>query len=95
MADDQKNSKKPVMKEKMKGISASTFENYSEGKDTPFYKTQLVRTYWDKTEKTFVSIPTYSRDELPLVAMLAVRRWWQILEHEQKARDKERKEQEE
>lgn len=68
MENDTSNSKKPIKTFRHRGISASVFENKSDKGDL-FYKVQIVRTY--KDGKKFFSSPTYSRDELPLVILLA------------------------
>ena len=68
MENDTSTSKKPIKTFRHRGISASVFENKSDKGDL-FYKVQIVRTY--KDGKKFFSSPTYSRDELPLVTLLA------------------------
>lgn len=61
-------STKPVKSFRLRGISAGVFENESADGDL-YYKVQIVRTY--KDGKDFKSTPTFSRDELPIVMLVA------------------------
>ncbi len=67
-----KSSNKPVKVFRLRGVSASVFENRSEQNGT-FHKVQIVRTYRDGDD--FKTTPTFSRDDLPLVQAVAHRAW--------------------
>lgn len=84
MANDSKTSNKPIQKFVWKGVSASVFENYPDGKDVPYYKTQIVRTYRDGSG--FKSASTFGRDELTLVIKVAQDAWDFILDREREVR---------
>lgn len=68
MENETQTSTKPSATFRYRGISASVFENHSE-KGDPYYKVSIVRTY--KDGKDFKSTPTFSRDELPIVMLVA------------------------
>ena len=59
------------------------FENHSE-QNGVFHKVQIVRTYHDGDE--YRSTPTFSRDDLPVVATLTQRAWEFVLDSEANAR---------
>ena len=84
MANNSKTSNKPIQKYVYKGVSASVFENSVEGKDLPYYKTQIVRTYRD--QNGFQSASSFSRDELTLVMKVAQQAWDFILDKERESR---------
>ena len=68
MQEKSHSSTKPVETFRFRGVSASVFENQTDdGK--PFHKVSLVRTYRDG--KDFRTTNTFSRDELPLVMLVA------------------------
>lgn len=83
MANESKASTKPVQVFRLRGISASVFENRTE-QGSPYHKVSIVRTY--KDGKDFRTTPTYSRDELPIVARVADQAWAFIHESEQEQR---------
>ena len=69
---------KPIHAFRMRGISASLFENHSksDGRDVVFHKVSLQRRYRDGDEwKTTTS---FSRDDLP-IAMLLMQRAWEFI----------------
>ncbi|MEZ6128962.1 MAG: hypothetical protein R3C59_09785 [Planctomycetaceae bacterium] len=68
MANDSQTSTKPLKTIRFRGISASVFENHSDKGET-FHKVQIVRTF--KDGKDFRTTPTFSRDELPIVILVA------------------------
>jgi len=76
-------SNKPVKTFRLRGVSASVFENQSE-QNGVFHKVQIVRTYKDGDE--FKSTPTFSRDDLPIVLTVAQRAWEFVLDAEAQAR---------
>jgi|CXWL01.1.fsa_nt_gi hypothetical protein len=71
---------KPVETFRLRGISASIFENKSEDGKTTFHKVSLQRTYRQDDEwKTTQSL---SRDDLPIAALLLHKAWEFILQVE-------------
>ena len=76
-------SNKPVKTFRLRGVSASVFENQSE-QNGVFHKVQILRTYRDGDE--FKSTPTFSRDDLPIVLTVAQRAWEFVLDAEAQAR---------
>ena len=72
MAKSSSSSSKPVKVFRLRGVSASVFENSSEQNGT-FHKVQIVRTYKDGEE--FKTTPTFNRDDLPFVQQVAHRAW--------------------
>lgn len=70
---------KPLQSFRLKGVSASVFENHSE-QDVPYFKVQLTRTY--RASDGFKTTNVFSRDDLPVVALLADRAWQFVLDHE-------------
>lgn len=72
-------SNKPLESFRLKGVSAAVFENYTE-QDVSYYKVQIVRTY--RADDGFKTTNVFSRDELPIVALLAERAWQSILDRE-------------
>lgn len=81
---------KPVETFRLRGISASIFENKSEDGKTTFHKVSLQRTYRQDDEwKTTQSL---SRDDLPIAALLLHKAWEFILQIESKKSTDEPKE---
>lgn len=74
---------KPLKTFRLKGVSASVFENRSE-QDVPYHKVQIVRTY--KSGDGFKTTSVFSRDELPIVSLVAKQSWEFILNHEAESR---------
>lgn len=75
-------SNKPVKVFRLRGISASVFENHtkSDGRDISFHKVALQRTYRDGDEwKTTTS---FGRDDLPVAKLLLEQAWQYVLEAE-------------
>lgn len=77
-------SNKPVKVFRLRGVSASVFENQSEQNGT-FHKVQIIRTYRDG--KDFKTTPTFSRDELPIVNLLTQQAWEYVLAEEASQRN--------
>lgn len=71
---------KPVKVFRLKGVSASVFENVVAGNKSPFYKVSVQRTY--KQGDELKATTNLSRDDLPIAANLMVRAWEFILETE-------------
>lgn len=74
MADSKNAStSKPVQTYRLHGVSVSIFANptKTDGKDTVFYKVSIQRTYKDGDE--FRTTNSFSRDDLPIVELLARR----------------------
>lgn len=74
MADSKNAStSKPVQTYRLHGISVSIFANHAKanGEDTVFYKVSIQRTYKDGDE--FRTTNSFSRDDLPIVELLARR----------------------
>lgn len=72
-------STKPIQSFRLKGVSASVFENRSEH-DVPYFKIQLTRTY--RAVDGFKTTNVFSRDDLPIISLLADRAWQFVLDHE-------------
>jgi hypothetical protein len=80
MADSKNAStSKPVQTYRLHGVSVSIFANptKSNGEDSVFYKVSLQRTFKDGDE--FRTTNSFSRDDLPIVELLARRAWEYIL----------------
>ena len=75
---------KPVKVFRLRGVSASVFENRSKakGRDVPYFKVSLQRTYKDGDE--FKSTTSLSRDDLPIADLLIRKSWAFILDAEEK-----------
>ncbi|MEX1096243.1 MAG: hypothetical protein WED34_09355 [Planctomycetales bacterium] len=85
-----KSAAKPVETFRLKGVSASVFENKSEDGKTTFHKVSLQRSYRQDDEwKTTQSL---SRDDLPIAQLLLQKAWEFILEAEAKKNADEPKE---
>ena len=83
MSKDSQNSTKPLKTFRFRGVSASVFENETD-KGELFHKVSIVRTY--KDGKRFHTTPTFSRDELPIVTLVAQQAYDFILTEERDAR---------
>ena len=83
MSKDSQNSTKPLKTFRFRGVSASVFENQTD-KGELFHKVSIVRTY--KDGKRFHTTPTFSRDELPIVTLVAQQAYDFILTEERDAR---------
>jgi len=79
MAQD---SKKPVKVYRLRGISASVFENHTktDGRDVTFHKVSLQRTYKDGDE--FKTTTSFGRNDLPVAVLLLHQAWEFILDAE-------------
>lgn len=75
-------SKKPVKVYRLRGISASVFENHTktDGRAVIFFKVSLQRTYKDGDE--FKTTSSFSRDDLPIARLLLYYAWEFILNAE-------------
>jgi hypothetical protein len=73
---------KPVKVFRVRGISASVFQNQStaEGRDAVFYKVALQRTYKDGNE--FKTTSSFGRDDLPVARHVLQQAWEFILSAE-------------
>ncbi len=76
------NSNKPVKSFRLRGITASVFENSSEDGKL-FYKVTLQRSY--KQGDEWKSTNSFGRDDLPLVNLLTKQAWEFILNTESKS----------
>ena len=82
-----KDSNKPVKSFRLRGITASIFENSSEdGKS--FYKVTLQRSY--KQGDEWKSTNSFGRDDLPLVSLLTKQAWEFILNTESKSQKEDK-----
>ena len=76
---------KPVKVFRLLGVSASVFANKApKGRNTPFYKVSVQRTYKDGDE--FRSTTSLGRDDLPIAEVLIHKAWEFVLESEMKDR---------
>jgi hypothetical protein len=77
-------STKPLKVFRLRGISASVFENHSKNTEraTTFHKVSLQRTYKDGDE--FKTTTSFGRDELPVCMHLMQQAWAFILDAESK-----------
>jgi hypothetical protein len=77
---------KPVKTFRLRGVSASAFQNHTEskGRDVTFHKVSLQRRYRDGDEWKTTS--SFSRDDLPIARLLLERAWQFILDSEAKSR---------
>lgn len=75
-------STKPVKVFRLRGLSASIFENAAKSGDrnVTFHKVSLQRTYRDGDE--YKTTTTFGRDDLPIAVLLLNRAWEYILEAE-------------
>jgi hypothetical protein len=74
-------STKPVKVFRLRGISASVFENQSKSGES-FHKVSLQRTYKDGDE--FKTTTSFSRDDLPVCVHVMQQAWAFILDAESK-----------
>ena len=79
----ERSTSKPAQVFRARGVSASVFKKQS-GKDTPFFKVAIQRTYKDGDD--FKTTSSFGRDELPLVAHVANQAWEFVLEQEAASR---------
>ncbi|MGD9723579.1 MAG: hypothetical protein AB7O59_19755 [Pirellulales bacterium] len=77
-------STKPLKVFRLRGISASVFENHSKNaeRSSTFHKVSLQRTYRDGDE--FKTTTSFGRDELPICIHLMQQAWAFILDAESK-----------
>lgn len=80
MMSDKTDSNKPVQSFRLRGITASVFENQSEDGKTTFYKVTLQRSY--KQGEEWKSTNSFGRDDLPIVSLLTKQAWEFILNTE-------------
>jgi len=73
-------SNKPVKVFRLKGLSASVFQNSSDDNKSTFFKVSLQRTY--KQDDEFKTTTSLSRDDLPIAVLLLNRAWEFILDEE-------------
>lgn len=75
-------NQKPVQTFRLRGISASVFENHatSGDRDVKFHKVSLQRTYKDGDE--FKTTTSFGRDDLPIAMHVLHQAWQFILETE-------------
>ena len=84
---EKNDSNKPVKSFRLRGITASVFENSSEdGKS--FYKVTLQRSY--KQDDEWKSTNSFGRDDLPLVSLLTKQAWEFILNTEANSQKEEK-----
>ena len=79
MTKESNENNQPVKKFRLRGISASVFENQTE-KGQTYFKVTVQRSY--KDGKTFKSTNSFSRDDLPLLTEVANAAWREILKRE-------------
>ncbi|MBB3209058.1 hypothetical protein FHS27_004894 [Rhodopirellula rubra] len=79
MTKESNENNQPVKKFRLRGISASVFENKTE-KGQAFFKTTIQRTY--KEGKSFKTTNTFSRDDLPMLVEVVSAAWREILKRE-------------
>ena len=81
MANSKKgNSKGPQKTFRLKGITASVFRNSGSDGKPPYYKASLQRTYLQDGE--FKTTSSFTRDHLPVAALLLNKAYEYILETE-------------
>ena len=73
-------TQQPLAKFKLKGVSASVFQNTSSEGRT-FFKVAVQRSYADG-DNGFKTTNSYSRDDLPLLAEVVIAAWRDILKRE-------------
>lgn len=73
---------KPLQTFRLRGISASVFENHAQSGDrnVTFHKVSLQRTYKDGDE--FKTTTSFGRDDLPIAMHVLHQAWQFILETE-------------
>ena len=77
-------STKPVKVFRLRGVSASVFENHSKNSDrsVTFHKVSLQRTFKDGDE--FKTTTSFGRDDLPVCVHVMQQAWAFILDAESK-----------
>jgi hypothetical protein len=85
-----KSAAKPVETFRLKGISASIFENQSEDGKTTFHKVSLQRSY--RQDDQWKQTQSLSRDDLPIAQLMLQKAWEFILQAEAKKNADEPKE---
>jgi hypothetical protein len=77
-------SAKPVKVFRLRGISASVFENHSKNAEKPvtYHKVSLQRTYMDGDN--FKTTTSFGRDDLPVCVHVMQQAWAFILDAESK-----------
>jgi hypothetical protein len=77
-------SAKPVKVFRLRGVSASVFENHSKNAERPatFHKVSLQRTYKDGDE--FKTTTSFGRDDLPVCVHVMQQAWAFVLDAESK-----------
>lgn len=73
---------RPVETFRLRGVSASVFENQSEDGKTTFHKVSLQRAYRQGDE--WKNTQSLGRDDLPIAAMLLHKAWEYVLQAEAK-----------
>lgn len=73
---------KPIKAWRLKGVSVSIFENSSKKSagSAPFYKVSAQKTYHDG--EGFKTTTSFGRDDLPVLQLLLMRAWEEILDRE-------------
>ncbi|QDU10903.1 hypothetical protein [Gimesia aquarii] len=85
---DQTDSNKPVKSFRLRGITASVFENSSEDGKSTFFKVTLQRSY--KQDDDWKSTNSFGRDDLPIVSLLTKQAWEFILNTEANGQKEEK-----
>ena len=93
MTKESNENNQPVKKFRLRGISASVFENKMEKNGQTYYKVTVQRSYKDP-KGGFKSTNTFSRDDLPLLTEVATAAWRDILKREAEAAATESKDKE-
>ncbi len=77
-------STKPVKVFRLRGVSASVFENHSKNgeRSVTFHKVSLQRTYKDGDE--FKTTTSFGRDDLPVCMHVMQQAWAYVLDAESK-----------
>jgi hypothetical protein len=77
-------SAKPVKVFRLRGVSASVFENHSKNAERPatLHKVSLQRTYKDGDE--FKTTTSFGRDDLPVCVHVMQQAWAFVLDAESK-----------
>lgn len=84
----QTESNKPVKSFRLRGITASIFENQSEDGKSTFYKVTLQRSY--RQDDEWKSTNSFGRDDLPIVSLLTKQAWEFILHTESNGQKEEK-----
>ena len=70
---DKAATNKPVKTFRLRGVTASVFENKSEDNKSSFFKDSLQRSY--KHGDEWKSTSSFGRDDLPIVSLLTKQAW--------------------